>query len=705
MSGVAIVAVPNKSDPVWAVSSQKIPHMTLLYLGDALAEEDYRKVQEFVTHVADTTLHRFGMSVDKRGTLGDDDADVLFFHNEENSAISLFRAYLLQDTTIREAYEKTEQFDGWTPHLTLGYPDSPAKKDPREVSEFYYIGFDKLMIWTDEFAGPEIELNDLGAAVAMSGVADATQTFLAHYGVKGQRWGVRKSISSQERLAKRSEKKTAKNEKAAAKLVKIQTKNAKAERKAQKEAAGVDRANARKAANPEKPGKLGSKKEWRQKSLTQETAMKVLDDAGPRIVNDLRALGQSLPDRPLKGRERRAYDRQAVDIINQHLDTSARSIVGVSPNGRKTATASMSPNGTMVMRITRTKTAERRANLAVGLGTASYILAQADDDVDFEEFELKVARDKNGFIKGLELIDAELGLAQSDLDNGTSFLEHYGVKGMQWGVRRSREERRADRTAKVQAAAEKKVAKAEQYTARANAKASVAKARTATADAKAAAANARLETKLAEKQAKFAKAEARTGKDDPANGLVRDTSGVVGKSDREAKSLRDAAAKDVRTLDDQTLKAYAERLSTEKKLKDTIKQDQKPGRTATKQLIADSGKQVAKTALVGAGSLAVYYLLGRLGERKGANERPKPIYPNIGDTMTNPKARAKDAWDFGKEAADTAANTKIPKSKYPGAIPTTGRALPTTGSSAPPGYKRKPGFDPDNWTLRPGKEP
>jgi 2'-5' RNA ligase len=471
MSGVAIVAIPNKSDPVWAVSSEKIPHMTLLFLGDALSKEDYRQVQEFVTHVADVTLPSFGMSVDKRDTLGDSDADVLFFKNNDKSRISLFRSYLLQDSIIREAYESVEQFEGWTPHLTLGYPETPAKKDPREDSEFYWVNFDRIMIWTGEYEGPEIELKSEDLELAMDG------------------------------------------------------------------------------------------------------------------------------------------------------------------------------------------------------------------------------------------FDENLGLSQSDHEAGLAFLAQSGVKGMRWGVRRSREERRADRTAKVQAAAEKKVAKAEQYTARANAKAEVAKARTATADAKAAAANARLETKLAEKQAKFAKAEARSGKDDPANGLIRDTSGVVGSSNRESMKLRDAAAKDVRTLDDKTLADYTKRVDTEKKLKQAIKEDQAPAKTATKKLIADAGKDVAKTALVGAGSMAVFYLLGRVGASRGQNPKPKINWEGAANTTTNSKSKAKDAFDFAKEAADAARTTSVPKNKYPGAIPTTGRALPTTGSSAPPGYKRKPGFDPDNWTLRPGKKP
>ena len=34
MSNLVIVAIPDENDRVWKVSSEKIPHMTLLFLGD-----------------------------------------------------------------------------------------------------------------------------------------------------------------------------------------------------------------------------------------------------------------------------------------------------------------------------------------------------------------------------------------------------------------------------------------------------------------------------------------------------------------------------------------------------------------------------------------------------------------------------------------------------------------------------------------------
>ena len=44
----------------------------------------------------------------------------------------------------------------------------------------------------------------------------------------------------------------------------------------------------------------------------------------------------------------------------------------------------------------------------------------------------------------------------SDVDD---FLSHYGVKGMKWGQRKSREQRQADRVAKIKAKGQKKLAR------------------------------------------------------------------------------------------------------------------------------------------------------------------------------------------------------------------------------------------------------
>ena len=61
------------------------------------------------------------------------------------------------------------------------------------------------------------------------------------------------------------------------------------------------------------------------------------------------------------------------------------------------------------------------------------------------EVVLPIEKDENGFIISvkfpkelLDLLDEEESMEQDSLDPTTEFLEHHGIKGMKWGVRRKR---------------------------------------------------------------------------------------------------------------------------------------------------------------------------------------------------------------------------------------------------------------------------
>lgn len=198
MSSLVVVALPEVNDPVWKLSSQKVPHLTLLYLGEADTNPNLLNIVQFVQHAASVSLRRFGLSVDRRGTLGDDQADVLFFDKEWAKDLVNFRHQLLQDPHIRTAYDSTKQFPEWTPHLTLGYPDSPAQPDEREYP-IQWVSFDRISVWMGDSTGPEFLLdnNDWGH-LAMSGMntmeyGEEVAGELMHYGVKGMKWGQRKA--------------------------------------------------------------------------------------------------------------------------------------------------------------------------------------------------------------------------------------------------------------------------------------------------------------------------------------------------------------------------------------------------------------------------------------------------------------------------------------------------------------------------------
>ena len=192
MGSACIVALPSDNDPVWRLSSEKKPHMTLLYFGNELDKEHLQDIIEHIQHVTDTSMSRFGASVDRRGILGEDNADVLFFDKDYLKEISQYRQDLLRDRYMNEAYNSTKQFPDWTPHLTMGYPESPAKEDTRDYPGINWVNFDRIALWLgdEDYEGVEFRLASNDDIL----MADPIDDYLAHFGVKGMRWGVRKDV-------------------------------------------------------------------------------------------------------------------------------------------------------------------------------------------------------------------------------------------------------------------------------------------------------------------------------------------------------------------------------------------------------------------------------------------------------------------------------------------------------------------------------
>ncbi len=218
VSNTVIVALPRVDDRVFKVSSEKVPHLTICFLGETDKINNLEEIVTFVQHAA-SQLSPFGLSVDYRDTLGPDDADVLFFKKDSWAfpRISGFRGHLLQDNNISAAVASAPQYDEWTPHLTLGYPGAPAHDDQIEHG-IHYVDFDRIAIWTTDFDGPEFRLKDMESSmessVAWSDMTTAEKgafaavsmfkgdsTAMAQYGVKGMRWGVTTKDRAAERTA------------------------------------------------------------------------------------------------------------------------------------------------------------------------------------------------------------------------------------------------------------------------------------------------------------------------------------------------------------------------------------------------------------------------------------------------------------------------------------------------------------------------
>jgi 2'-5' RNA ligase len=201
MSNLVIVALPSEEDYVNKISSEKVAHMTLLFLGETTQVQNLAQIIAFVQHAANQSLLRFSLEVDHRGVLGIDEADVLFFSKTKWSGyeeVNAYRSFLLKDDNIRKAYDSTTQFDEWNPHLTLGYPESPAHPDERDYPGLGYVGFDRIAVWFGDYEGIEIPLNqyEYDMEVSMDSVTpnakDMVENILTHHGVLGMRWGVRR---------------------------------------------------------------------------------------------------------------------------------------------------------------------------------------------------------------------------------------------------------------------------------------------------------------------------------------------------------------------------------------------------------------------------------------------------------------------------------------------------------------------------------
>lgn len=196
----AIVAIPNQDDYVWRISSEKIPHLTLVAFEDpGWTPESLALVTGYIEHAA-SLMTRFGLDVDRRGELGDKKADVLFFTDRWNfGKVKQFRSNLLANTLVNAAVRSADQFPDWIPHLTLGFPATPAKKDVRDYPGTNWVNFDQIALWTGDFSGPTFRLKSEDAFledVAMSqsqAAADVVAGMLKHFGVKGMKWGQHKS--------------------------------------------------------------------------------------------------------------------------------------------------------------------------------------------------------------------------------------------------------------------------------------------------------------------------------------------------------------------------------------------------------------------------------------------------------------------------------------------------------------------------------
>lgn len=406
MSNLVIVAIPDENERVWKVSSEKIPHMTLLYLGETGKVANLEQIMLFVEHAA-SMLRRFYLTVDHRGELGEDQADVLFFKKNryDFKAIRDFRAALLQDNNIRTAHDSATQFDGvWNPHLTLGYPADPAKKNDDAFGDsFYSVDFTKIAVWDGDYTGPEFLLKDHWDEVdAIDSIPmDVAMSDIEHHGTKGMRWGVRKAdvASGAKSVGRATASGAGKVNRAAGKLHRF-GQDVRFESHAESGHADVLVANA--AHKPYKKVDL--------------PAVKARHGDYGKLKNRAK--------KPFS-KEAKAYRKDAADTYVKRLETTANGMKNVSGTRQYTVRERgidlPSQGGKLPSKYYWTVTSRE--------------IKHADGNA-FMRLELVI--DSEGYITDLKQVPLEDSMAQT-MALGEDFLEHYGIRGMKWGVRQHRE--------------------------------------------------------------------------------------------------------------------------------------------------------------------------------------------------------------------------------------------------------------------------
>lgn len=373
---VIIALTFDQRDEIHLASSEKIPHCTMIYMTSPSSPEEAQAVSEHVAEVARINQPLY-INVTGRGTLGPDEADVLFL-DRKNESLQELRYHLLSDPTIRRLRDGVAQYDEWTPHVTLGYPTSPSKV--KTFKSYSLMGV-ALEVWFGEFEGPKYVLNnDLmeSLEVQMSGT-DRLGALLEHHGVKGMKWGIRKDQSFVGRT-----KVTSLDDNRGIMTLQPQ---------------------GQKPLSSEQHGSLGlTIFEASQKAFARDGD--VLKNMKNLNRTTKKKYGSYLDMSPA---QQETYDKQwrkvLEDAILKHL-----------PEGSHAFAEQEHTGDSWVYIGSSKKVLEKFLK-----DTASHSEETDDDSV----LKVAVIRDDNGFVVDFKM--------ESD-------LEHHGIKGMKWGIRRSDKE-------------------------------------------------------------------------------------------------------------------------------------------------------------------------------------------------------------------------------------------------------------------------
>lgn len=162
-TGVGVFLIPQADDPIVAASSEPA-HLTTVGLG-SMEDLDEDTINAMITEVrayAATLDGPVVVPVRERGTLGDEDADVQFLEKTD-SLVALREGLLEASPTVAKVMNSVEQFPDWTPHVTLGYPETPAAGEYDGDA----VTFDRVGFWI----GPDQDDYPMGDTVSTTNAA------------------------------------------------------------------------------------------------------------------------------------------------------------------------------------------------------------------------------------------------------------------------------------------------------------------------------------------------------------------------------------------------------------------------------------------------------------------------------------------------------------------------------------------------------
>lgn len=128
-TSATVMLIPSTGDPIVAASSE-IAHATVAWLGEAedITPEELDAIREEVSAYTAGLDGPIVAPVTSVGPLGDDGAEVAFLEPTE-PLVAMRDGLLAASPTLSAVMARVEQFPEWTPHVTLSYPDRPARAE------------------------------------------------------------------------------------------------------------------------------------------------------------------------------------------------------------------------------------------------------------------------------------------------------------------------------------------------------------------------------------------------------------------------------------------------------------------------------------------------------------------------------------------------------------------------------------------------